>query len=93
MSRKVGPPATWTTAVEVDGRAYVFVPTTGALLALDESATRVWRLCDGTRDRDEVAAELVSTHGGTPVEVAVVLEHALRMFTDAGLLSAPAPRD
>jgi hypothetical protein len=92
MSDLVGPPVRWSTEVEVDGRAYVFVPDSNTFLALNESATRVWRHCDGTMSRDDLVSELLLVHGGTHSEVSAVVETALRLLASAGLLSSPARR-
>lgn len=90
MTDVVGPPAAWFTQVEVDGRAYLFVPQSDTFLALNETATRVWRQCDGTLTRDDLVAELVAVHGGTRGQVSAVVDAALEQLTSAGLLSRPA---
>lgn len=85
-SDRVGPPLTWWTEVEVDGCAYVFVPTTERLLALNQTATLVWHRCDGSLSRDQLVAALVEQHGGSPGEVECVTMHALALLVRAGLL-------
>ena len=90
MSELVGPPKTWFSQVEVDNRAYVFVPASDTFLALNETATRVWRHCDGTKTRDEVVVHLESVHGGTRADVSSAVDTALKLLTSVGLLTRPA---
>ena len=90
MSELVGPPASWSARTDVDGRVYLFVPDSEAFLALNETATIVWRHCDGTMTPDDLVAELVSTYGGDRAEVQEVVRTALQLLTSVGLLPPPA---
>ncbi len=48
---------------EVDGDAVLFREDNGRAFALNETAARVWKLCDGTLSVRQLAARLGETYG------------------------------
>ena len=48
---------------EMDGEVLIYDLTIDKAFCLNETSARVWSLCDGTRDRSEIAAELKQTAG------------------------------
>ncbi len=48
---------------EVDGSVVLFHEDTGRAFALNETAARVWKLCDGALSVRQVAARLGETYG------------------------------
>lgn len=88
----VGPPRGDVTEVEVDGLACLFSPTTGDVLVLNQSASDVWYLCDGTETLAGVTTRLAGVYGVSPESIAADVESAVASFREAGLLGTdPQP--
>jgi hypothetical protein len=63
---RVGPAAPGVTEIEVDGRISVYSPVTTDVLMLNESASDVWRLADGTLTLDGLVEALARSYGLEP---------------------------
>lgn len=69
---------------------YILDPHGGLIHRLNETASRMWELCDGSSDIATMAARLAAELGGTQAEAAAALTNLLGQLEKLGLL-APAP--
>jgi hypothetical protein len=70
MSRsRVGPATPGVTEIEVDGRISVYSPVTAEVLMLNETASDVWRLADGTLTLDGLVEALARSYGVQPAAI------------------------
>lgn len=86
---RVGPPQRVVTEVEVDGRISVYSPSTQQLVSLNETASDVWRLCDGDHDLQSIIHLLASSYGVQPGVIAGHVESTVDELVAPGLLRAP----
>ena len=86
---RVGPPQHGVTEVEVDGRISVFSPLAQQLVALNETASDVWRLCDGDHDLQSIIHLLASSYGVQPSVIAGDVTSTVDELVALGLLAAP----
>jgi Coenzyme PQQ synthesis protein D (PqqD) len=82
----VGPVVAELSIVEIDGCVSVFNPATQRAVILNETASRVWHLIDGTRDADEIARELASTYGVESTQIHADVAAAIARLRDERLL-------
>jgi hypothetical protein len=85
---RVGPPAADVHTEEIDGRLAVYAPRTQRILYLNETATRVLQLCDGTRTDRDVTAMLAAAYGQGVDVVEPEVRRLLRRLRAAGVLAA-----
>ena len=76
-------------AMEIDGLISLYSPPRRELLALNETASDMWRLCDGEHDLQGVVERLSSAYGVEPAAIEDDVRGALRTLVDLGLLPAP----
>ncbi len=86
-SAKVGPPAAHIVESEVDGRISLFDPESQEVSLLNDTASDVWRLCDGTSTIDQVVELMAKTYGVEPDAVAHEVKATVTTFYDKGLLA------
>lgn len=82
----VGPPESNVTEVEVDGRACLLSPLNHDVVVLNQSASDVWYLCDGTESVLQITERLARAYGVTANEISADVEAAVRSFRAAGLI-------
>lgn len=87
---RIGPSSPDTTELELDGRIHVYSPVTQQLVALNETASDVWRLCDGEHSGEEVVQLLSRSYDVDADLVRADVLAALERFVELGLLPAPA---
>ena len=87
----VGPPQRAVTEVEVDGRISVYSPSTQQLVSLNETASDVWRLCDGTRDASAIVELLASSYAVEAHVIADDVRCTIDRLITLGLLADPRP--
>jgi hypothetical protein len=63
VSELVGPPVAGLTIVEVDGCFHIYNPATKRAVALNETASQIWRLSTGERQFGDVVAALAERYG------------------------------
>jgi hypothetical protein len=63
VSKLVGPPVVGLTVVEVDGCFHIFNPATKRAVALNETASHIWRLSTGEHAVDDIVAALAEQYG------------------------------
>ena len=89
---RIGPSSPDTTELELDGRIHVYSPVTQQLVALNETASDVWRLCDGEHTADELVDLLSRSYQVAAEIIRADVVAALAQFVELGLLPAPAAR-
>ena len=84
--RVVGPPAVDLRTTEIDGRLVVFNPANQQVLVLNETATAIWALADGSRDVTALVSALAAAYDADPATVEAGVHEALARFAQAGAL-------
>jgi PqqD family protein of HPr-rel-A system len=74
------------TVVELDGEGVIYDEETGELHHLNQTATLVFSLLDGTGTIKEIALDLSSAYGQEPKDIEDQLRPLIRGFKQAGLL-------
>ena len=82
----VGPPAVGARAVEIDGRISVYSPSTQDLVSLNDTASDVWRLCDGEHPLDQIVELLARNYGTTADIIGDQVAGAVDDLVSLGLL-------
>jgi hypothetical protein len=72
--------------VEVDGANLLHKPSGQKSLHLDQSASVVWKLCDGTRTAQQVVDELSSFYPDQRETVASDVEKTLEVLRSHGAI-------
>jgi len=73
---------------EEEGEALLFDPETGAIKALNSTGNFIWKLCDGTRDKEQIVVELVKTFPDVKRDALVAdLEEFLKQVSENSLVS------
>ena len=86
---KVGPPAGHVVETEVDGRVSLYDGQTEQVAMLNETASDVWRLCDGMQSLDEMVDALARAYGVEPDAIREQVTDTVTKFRCSGLLTAP----
>ena len=73
---------------EIEGRVQLFVPGRAEALVLNDTASAVWRLCDGSRTLDELVAELASAFDVESRAIAADVERTVSELTTHQVLAA-----
>jgi hypothetical protein len=81
----VGPWVAGTVAERIDGRTAVFLPAAERILYLNETATTVADLCDGTRTEDEIVQVTASSYRRPTVDVSSAVRGLLTEMRGWGL--------
>jgi hypothetical protein len=89
----VGPPANGLTSVEVDGCFHIFNPATQSAVALNATASNVWRLCTGDFTLAEIVESLAEHYDVRADEIESQVRDVLRDFAAQGLLGEPLDID
>ena len=53
---------------------------------LNSGAAMIWLLCDGSRNLDEIASNVVSESNLTKEEMATIVQETIQQFQEIGLL-------
>ncbi len=86
---KVGPPSPQVVETEVDGRISVYDPETEQVTMLNETASDVWRLRDGTQSLEEMVEALARAYGVDADAIRQEVIDTVKQLHGNGLLSAP----
>lgn len=81
----IGPKAGLATEAAIDGDVRVYAPKSRQVLVLNETAADVWRLCDGTRTRREIAETLAARYREELPVVLPAITALIEQFTRHGL--------
>jgi len=74
------------TETAIDDEIVVMHLGTGEFFSLAGTATAIWRLIDGSRDRDALIDALSKEFGGDRREIAADVDEFLMQLSDLGLL-------
>ena len=86
--RSIGPPAAELTTVEVDGCFHIFNPRTHNVVALNDTASSVWRLVTGEYSTGEIIVMLAEHYGITTEAIDGQIRQVLREMAAEGLFDA-----
>lgn len=84
---KIGPPAAHVVESEVDGRISLYDSTTQEVSLLNDTASDVWRLADGTLTLDQVVELVAQAYSVEPGAIADEVKATVATFLDKGLLA------
>ena len=88
LPRRVGPAVEDVLEVEVDGRITLYRREGEVALVLNDTASDVWRLCDGEHDVDEIVRLLAAAYAADAEGIRPQVEDAVRRFHDERLLTS-----
>ncbi len=71
----------------IDDEIVVMRLDSGEFFSLAGTAATTWRLIDGTRDRDDVVAELTEQFEGNVVDISADIDEFLVTLREMGLLA------
>lgn len=74
------------TEAAIDDEIVVMHLSTGEFFSLTGTAAAIWRLIDGSRDRDALIGELSEEFGGNDREMAEDVEEFLNQLRGLGLI-------
>lgn len=75
---------------EVDGQVSLFHPETQEATLLNQTASDVWRLADGTQTLDQIVELLAQAYGVAPDSIRADVVDTVQSFRDRGLLTEEA---
>jgi len=84
---RVRPPAPVVREVEVDGCLSLYRRDVDQVVVLNETASDVWRLADGTLDDDEIVALLAAAYGVAPEIIGDEVRATLARLVQEGFLT------
>ena len=73
-------------AVEIDGRISVYSPSTQELVSLNETASDVWRLCDGQHPLGQIVELLARSYSVSVEAIADQVARTVDELVSLGLL-------
>jgi hypothetical protein len=83
----VSPPADAVREVEIDGCLSLYRRDVDRVVVLNETASDVWRLADGTLHDDEIVELLAAAYGVGPEIIADEVRATLALLVQEGFLS------
>ena len=98
LATVVGPWAAGAVAETIEGRTAVFLPAAEQILYLNETATTILALCDGTRTEDEIVHATARAYARPAGEVSPEVRRLLRELRAGGMFAVgerhrePEPR-
>jgi hypothetical protein len=85
-SVRIGPPPSHILETEVDGEVSLYDPRSESVLVLNQSASDVWRLCDGEQTLEEIVRLLAVAYQVRPEDIRSDVELAVRNIIEEGFL-------
>ncbi|MEM8750557.1 MAG: PqqD family protein [Pseudomonadota bacterium] len=70
----------------IEGEWLLFKPRAQKAIYLDESASIIWQMCDGSRSADELAQEIASNYGDEKDTVIADVHATLAVLQEHGAL-------
>jgi len=92
VSEPVGPPVVGLTVVEVDGCFHIYNPTTKRAVALNETASQIWRLSTGEHAVDDIVRALAGYYGLEHDAIKQQVRATIDELTAEGLYAEAAAR-
>lgn len=74
-----------------DGECLVYSAARDEATALNQTATEIWVLCDGTRDIEAITGVLADRYGVAPSLLVGDVARTVRAFHEKGLVELPTP--
>ena len=84
---RIGPSAPGLEELDIDGRVNLYHPTLDQVLVLNETASDVWRLCDGEHTLEEIVNLLTHAYGVDQLRVRAEVLATVQRFQREGLLA------
>jgi pyrroloquinoline quinone biosynthesis protein D len=75
------------TEADIDDEIVVMRIDNGEFFSISGSGTTIWRLIDGTRDREDLLEALSDDFGGDGVDIAADVDDFLLLLRETGLLA------
>lgn len=82
----VGPPTASVREVDVDGCLTLYRRASDQVLVLNETASEVWRLADGTLDEEQIVVSLAEAYGVPAAAIRPEVRETIERFVTEGLL-------
>ena len=76
--------------VEMDGDTLLYRPTSRKAIHMDAIASTIWKMCDGTRSSEDLAAELSAFYPDDADSVRTDVASTVDMLLDCGAISHAA---
>lgn len=73
--------------MDIDGRVSAYAPGAEEVVFLNETASQVWRLLDGTRDLDELVREISTGYDVQPADIKDDVARTVQSLVEAGLIA------
>lgn len=70
----------------MDGEILLYHPSRTAIFYLNPTAALIWRLCDGQRTRQEIAAMLAEAYPDAQQQIVVEVDATLRQLAEQGVI-------
>lgn len=87
----VGPPAPGVRWQDLDDHVVAFNSATGRAAALNDTATQIWKLADGTRDERAIVSALAQRYGVDAAAIEADVFEAIGQLRIEGLLPSGSP--
>lgn len=87
---RIGPAAPGVSEVELDGQICVYSPEGAQVLALNGTASDVWRLSDGGHTLDEIVQLLSTAYDVDAAAITDDVSHVIERFREARLFADEA---
>ena len=85
---RIGPPAAHILETEIGAEISLYDPKSDSVLVLNETASDVWRLCDGEHTLDELVELLAGAYGVESGSIQSDVEQAVSTMIGEGFLPA-----
>lgn len=86
----IGPILEAVATLELDGRIVALTPDRTDVVFLNDTASDVWRLVDGTRNLPQIVAELAEAYEVSQDVIADDVRAVIDRFVGSGLIADPA---
>ena len=88
MTERIGPPSSHILETEVGDEISLYDPRTEQVVVLNQTASDVWRLCDGESGVDEIVRLLASAYGVDGDQIRREVEETVKSFQIQDLFDA-----
>jgi hypothetical protein len=82
-------PGAWVRELDIDGTITLFHTETQTALVLNDTASDVWRLLDGSRDVDDIVTELIRQYDAEEERIRTGVADGLAQLKQHRLLESP----
>jgi|tagenome__1003787_1003787.scaffolds.fasta_scaffold17310105_1 hypothetical protein len=71
---------------EMDGECLLYRQTNHRVVHLNETATVIWKLCDGNRSAADITAVLANEYPGSQAEIVADVTETVALLLDQGVI-------